>query len=75
MRYLIIAIALISLPSCTKGVSNEDTKRLILPSVIQYTPSQQTQLAEELESGSCPVSKEFITDYYIMRSQTREALK
>lgn len=74
VKYLIIAIALMSLTSCTKGSSNEDTKRLILPSVTEYSRNQQALLASELESGSCNISKEFITDYYIMREQTKVAL-
>jgi hypothetical protein len=57
--------------SCTKGASNENTERLILPSVVEYSQSEQERLASELEGGSCPVSKEFITDYYIMREQVR----
>ena len=72
---LMAATALISLNACVRGNSNADTKRLILPSVIEYSQSQQSQLVKELESGSCKMSAKFIKDYGIMREQTREALK
>lgn len=60
------------LPSCEKGSFNEDSERLILPSIVEYSQDEQNGLADELESGHCNVSKEFIKDYYIMREQTRE---
>lgn len=73
--FLLIVAGIIFLSACERGISNADTKQLILPTIIEYTADKQRQLASELESGSCPVSAEFIRDYGIMRDQTRAALR
>ena len=66
---------MILLSGCSQGDFNGETENLILPSVVQYSQEQQSALAVELQTGSCPVSKDFLIDYGIMRDQTREALK
>lgn len=70
-----LAPAMILISACSQGASNENTERLILPTIVEYSDETQQGLARELQSGSCPISKEFIIDYGIMRDQTREALK
>lgn len=71
----LIAVTTIFLSGCVQAVSNEDTKELILPSIVEYSPETQKRLNQELEGGSCRMSEEFIIDYGIMRDETREALK
>lgn len=75
MKLLLIAITIILLSGCSQGSSNGKTENLILPSVIQYSQAKQDALASELQTGGCPVSKDFLIDYGIMREQTREAMK
>lgn len=72
---LLIVPIMMFLNACTHGVSNENTEQLLLPTIVEYSKDTQRQLAQELESGSCPISKEFIIDYGIMRDQTRAAKK
>lgn len=72
--FLVVVSAFI-LSGCTKGASNENTERLILPTLFQYSDEEQQKLADELKSSFCPVSDKFIEDYGIVREQIREALK
>ena len=70
------AITMIFLNACTKGVSNESTERLILPTIVEYSHATQSEVKRELENcHDCDATKELIIDYGIMRDQTREALK
>ena len=70
-----LAPLMVLLSACSRGISNENTERLILPTIVEYSGEEQESLARELQSGACPISKKFIIDYGIMRDQTREALK
>lgn len=63
------------LTACSQGHSNEDTKQLILPSIVQYSQNQQSQVKREMDTNCCPQTVEFLIDYGIMRDETREALK
>lgn len=70
------AITTIFLSACTKLVSNENTERLILPTIVEYSRATQSEVKRELENClDCDATKELIIDYGIMRDQTREALK
>lgn len=68
-------MVMLTLTGCAKGISNEDTKRLILPTYFQYSQERQNMVADELESGKCNASSGFIKDYGIVRKQIREVLK
>ena len=72
---LLFVVSALILAGCAKGASNEKTETLILPTLFEYSATDQQALLEELESGSCPVSDKFIEDYGIVRKQIREALK
>jgi hypothetical protein len=75
LTMLLLVVSAFILTSCAKGVSNENTERLILPTLFQYSIEEQQILLQELESGSCQMSDKFIEDYGIVRQQIREALK
>jgi hypothetical protein len=67
---------MILISGCSQGHSNENTKQLILPSIVEYSQATQRQLKSELERcRDCKVIRETIIDYGIMRDETREALK
>jgi hypothetical protein len=64
---------------CAGDNSGESkTKHLILPDVIKYTPTQQIQLADEIEylmktKTNKPACMLFAKDYDVMQQQTRAA--
>jgi len=58
------------------GASNANTRRLILPTIIEYSQDTQSEIKTELENcNDCNATTAAIIDYGIMRDQTREALK
>ena len=75
LNIYLVVVSVIILNGCAKGVSNENTERLILPTLFQYSHDEQQKLADELESGFCPVSDKIIEDYGIVRKQIIDALK
>ena len=72
---LLVVVSAFILTACGTGASNEKTETLILPTLFEYSATDQQALLEELEGGFCPVSDKFIEDYGIVRKQIREALK
>lgn len=79
MKYGIIAlIVAVLLNGCEGAPSNvaAQSKRLVLPDVVEYPITVQTKAADEMDAGSCTVlSDVFMPDYLVMRDQTRAAQK
>lgn len=69
MKSAIAALIILgSLTSCAKICTNTS---LIMPDVVQYTPAQLHQAADEVDSGKSPMLIELAKDYYVMREQSR----
>lgn len=79
MRYGIIGLtAMVFLSGCGAEASKVpiQSKRLILPDVVEYPIDIQKKAAEEIDSGRCHVlSDVFMPDFSVMRDQTRVAKK
>lgn len=79
MRYGIIALTAMVLLSGCAGEPSKVTvqsKRLVLPDVVEYPVDIQNKAADEMNGGSCSVlSDVFMPDYGVMRDQTRVAKK
>lgn len=43
----------------------------VVPDVVSYTKEQQNKVADEVQSGYCSASAEFLKDYLVMRDQAR----
>ena len=64
--------ALLWLTAC--GMVRSEPTHAVLPDVKNYTQEQMNSAAIEIERGSCPVIGDlFMSDYKIMRDQTRAA--
>lgn len=75
LKMLLLVVSAFTLTACTKGISNENSEKLILPTMFEYTRAEQELVAEELESGACNASDKFIEDYGIVRQQIRRAIQ
>ena len=73
MKYgiTVLMIALF-LSGCGKA-RFDDTARLALPHVVEYSRYVQSQAAEELEACPAPALFEMMKDYAVMRDQARRA--
>lgn len=66
MKFAIALLILtLSLSACGPVISAD-----VQPDVKGYSKQTQNTLADEVESGSCPVSTQFAKDYNIMQEQT-----
>ncbi len=67
-----VAIALICLSFLT-GCAKEPFSTLICPEIVQYSKNTQKEAARELTNptNNIPVLIEFITDYSVLRDETR----
>ena len=51
----------------------DDTAKLALPHVVEYSRDQQEKAADEIEACAIPTVMEMLKDYAVMRDQTRRA--
>ena len=70
-------MTLLCMTACNGTASSKRTEELVLPDVKTYSGAEQDALDAELfpKTGPtyCPVSKEFMKDYKVMRDETRAA--
>jgi len=74
-----LLIATLLFAACAAAPSDTPTKadKLIVPSVKKYTPAQMNKAADELtmqcNQGKAPMTNMLVTDYGVMRDQSRAA--
>ena len=79
MRYAIAALmTMLCVTACGPRLSSSAPSiELVLPEIVEYSPAQQNAMADELfpKTGetACPVTKEAMKDYKVMRDETRAA--
>lgn len=71
MKYYAL-IPMLLLTACSGGrFDDTQSRKVVMPPVIQYDSDQRRKAADEIRGGQCPMLTEFAKDYKWTRDKIR----